>query len=146
MQEEISPGVWQDYIGPNVVLDSDLNTVTISSDPSELALHGTSLSIRIVGASIDSLVDAISPVYWYLTVEFMDPCSQGNFEDHAGIASPIEAVIRDSPHPSPIIQDIPAFPIFYKGLELTNCGAQTISLVDQILNEGVLADFVEVSS
>ena len=62
------------------------------------------------------------------------------------MTTPIEAVVRTAPHPYPILELVPEFSYFYKGIDLMDrCGEPTISVLDKVLAEGTLADFVSVN-
>ena len=53
-------------------------------------------------------------------------------------------MVHASPYPSPILEPVSDFSYLYQG-DSIYCGPQTISIVDQALTEGVLADFISIS-
>ena len=66
------PSVWEDYTGPNAMLDKEAKTLTIqtSIDPVDYALDEQIYHLRVGVASVSSLADAFHPVFWDVTVRF----------------------------------------------------------------------------
>ena len=64
--------VWEDYIGPNALLDKGTKTLTIktSIDPIDYALDEQIYHLRVGIASVPTLADALYPVFWDMTVRF----------------------------------------------------------------------------
>jgi len=103
MQEEATTGVWTKYNGANIIHDPVTRMLTVTSTPADLPLHDQVLILRLVVTSVANIDDAQFPATLYLTVRFIDPCYVAYFEDHAGVTTPIEAIVRTNPHPYPIL-------------------------------------------
>jgi len=52
--------------------------------------------------------------------------------------------MRLAPHPYPITEPVNDFPYLLPDGSSVDCSTQTISIVDKVLPEGIIADFIKI--